>query len=72
MAQPLNGIRVLEVAKESDVFLASYLPELREKLRVDVDDIKAANPKIIYVRGTGWGNHGPMRNTGAYNLAAGL
>lgn len=29
------------------------------------------NPKIIYVRGTGWGNQGPMRDTGGYDLAAG-
>ena len=62
---------LLEIAKESDVFLTSYLPELRERLRVDVEDIKAANPKIIYVRGTGWGSQGPMRNTGGYDLAAG-
>ena len=62
---------LLEIAKHSDVFLTSYLPELREKLRIDVDDIKAANPKIIYVRGTGWGSQGPMRNTGGYDLAAG-
>lgn len=61
---------LLEIAKASDVFLTSYLPELREKLRVDVDDVKAVNPKIIYVRGTGWGSEGPMRNTGGYDLAA--
>ncbi|MGB0620036.1 MAG: CaiB/BaiF CoA transferase family protein [Myxococcota bacterium] len=61
---------LLEIAKASDVFLTSYLPELRAKLRVDVDDVKEVNPKIIYVRGTGWGSHGPMRNTGGYDLAA--
>ncbi|MDC1295270.1 CoA transferase [Myxococcota bacterium] len=62
---------LLKIARASDVFLTSYLPELREKLRIDVDDLKAVNPKIIYARGTGWGAQGPMRNTGGYDLAAG-
>ena len=35
------------------------------------DDVNAVNPRIIYVRGTGWGSEGPMRNTGGYDLAAG-
>jgi formyl-CoA transferase len=61
---------LLRVAAVSDVFLTSYLPEVRTKLRLDVDDIRAVNPKIIYVRGSGWGSHGPMMNTGGYDLAA--
>jgi formyl-CoA transferase len=61
---------LLEIAERSDVFLTSYLPELREKLRIDVADLRATNPEIIYVRGSGWGSRGPMRNTGGYDLAA--
>ena len=44
---------LLQIARSSDVFLTSYLPALREKLRVDVDDIRAVNDRIIYVRGSG-------------------
>ncbi len=62
---------LLQIARSSDVFLTSYLPALREKLRVDVDDIRAVNDRIVYVRGSGWGAQGPMRNTGGYDLAAG-
>jgi crotonobetainyl-CoA:carnitine CoA-transferase CaiB-like acyl-CoA transferase len=62
---------LLKIAETCDVFLTSYLPEDRTKLGVDVDDIRAVNPKIIYARGTGWGSEGPMRNTGGYDLAAG-
>ena len=61
---------LLQIARSSDVFLTSYLPALREKLRVDVDDIRAVNDRIVYVRGSGWGAQGPMRNTGGYDLAA--
>ena len=62
---------VLKIAANSDVFLTSYLPSAREKLSLDVEDLRSANPDIIYVRGSGWGNNGPMRNTGGYDLACG-
>jgi crotonobetainyl-CoA:carnitine CoA-transferase CaiB-like acyl-CoA transferase len=50
---------VRELAKTCDVFLTSYLPERRKKLGIDVDDIRAANPSIVYVRGSGHGPKGP-------------
>ena len=40
-------------------------------MRIDVEDIRAINPDIIYVRGTGWGNDGPMADVGGYDLACG-
>jgi crotonobetainyl-CoA:carnitine CoA-transferase CaiB-like acyl-CoA transferase len=61
---------LLDVVATADVFLTSYLPKVREKLRLDVTDIRAANPSIIYVRGHGWGQRGPMQNTGGFDLAA--
>jgi crotonobetainyl-CoA:carnitine CoA-transferase CaiB-like acyl-CoA transferase len=60
-----------KIAATSDVFLTSYLPEDRTRLGVDLDDIRAVNPKIIYVRGSGWGSAGPMADVGGYDLAAG-
>jgi formyl-CoA transferase len=62
---------LLELAATSDVFLTSYLPAVRQKLGIDVEDLRAANPNIIYVRGHGWGAKGPMQNTGGFDLAAG-
>src|SRR5690348_17005373 len=46
---------LLRLVKNADVFLTSNLAPIRAKLGIDVDDIRAANPDIIYVRGTGWG-----------------
>jgi crotonobetainyl-CoA:carnitine CoA-transferase CaiB-like acyl-CoA transferase len=40
---------------DADVFTTSYLPASRGRLRIDVDDIRAANPSIIYVRASGYG-----------------
>ena len=70
LKNPAGRDLLIEIAKKSDVFLTSYLPTIREKLQIDVEDIRAVNPKIIYVRGSGWGHHGPMRDTGGYDLAA--
>ncbi len=60
--------RVLATA---DVFLTSNLTPVRRKLHIEVEDIRAANPQIIYVRGTGWGSHGPMADVGGYDVACG-
>jgi formyl-CoA transferase len=32
--------------------------------------VRAVNPSIIYVRGSGWGSEGPMADTGGYDLAS--
>jgi len=60
-----------KVVATADVFLTSYLPAVRSRLGVDVEDLRRVNPKLIYVRGSGWGPRGPMRDVGGYDLAAG-
>jgi crotonobetainyl-CoA:carnitine CoA-transferase CaiB-like acyl-CoA transferase len=61
---------VYELAKQSDVFLTSFLPEARRKLRIDVEDIRGVNPKIIYARGSGQGVRGPDAERGGYDGAS--
>ena len=66
-----DGVRLLyELVKTCDVFLTNKLPSVRAKLRIDVDDIRAHNPHIIYVRGTGQGEHGPDADKGSYDSLA--
>jgi crotonobetainyl-CoA:carnitine CoA-transferase CaiB-like acyl-CoA transferase len=60
-----------KLVASADVFLTSYLPAVRKRLGVDVGDLRAVNPNLIYVRGSGWGPRGPMRDVGGYDLAAG-
>src|SRR5215211_4946863 len=49
-----DGLDVLyRLAATADVFLTNKLAPVRTKLKIDVDDIRAHNPDIIYVRGTG-------------------
>ncbi len=46
----------------ADVFLTNLLPESRRRLRLEVDDLRAMNPNVVYVRGSGYGPAGEDRN----------
>ena len=59
-----------ELAKTCDVFLTNYLPHVRQKNRFDVEHIRAANPDIVYARGSAYGNKGPERGIGGFDGTA--
>lgn len=66
-----EGLDILyRLAATSDVFLTNKLPGVREKLAIDVEQIRAHNPRIIYVRGTGQGERGPDADRGSYDSLA--
>jgi crotonobetainyl-CoA:carnitine CoA-transferase CaiB-like acyl-CoA transferase len=65
------GIEVLyELAKTADVFLTNSLPAQRQKLKYDIEHIRAANPNIIYARGSAYGDKGPEREVGGFDGTA--
>lgn len=55
---------------ESDVFVTSLLEDSRARLGIDVDDLRAVNPNIIYVRASGQGTRGPDAAKGGFDLAS--
>lgn len=61
---------VLDLARDCDVFLTNFLPDARERLGIEVTDLRAANPDIIYVRGSAFGDKGPEREAGGYDFTA--
>ena len=64
-----EGRRVLyELAKTSDVFLTNFLPAARRRLEIEVEHLRAVNPRIIYVRGTALGDRGAERERGGYDM----
>jgi crotonobetainyl-CoA:carnitine CoA-transferase CaiB-like acyl-CoA transferase len=63
--------RVLhELIRSSDVFLTNFLPSARKKLAIDIDDVRAVNPNIIYASGTSFAHSGPEANKGGYDGTA--
>jgi len=66
-----GGQHVLyELAKSSDVFLTNYMPQARQKNKFDLEHIRAANPDIIYARGSAYGDKGPERMVGGFDGTA--
>lgn len=70
MSVPAGRDVIYELARESDVFLTSFLPQTRGKFGIDVDDIRAVNPKIIYARGSALGPRGAEADKGGYDMTA--
>jgi crotonobetainyl-CoA:carnitine CoA-transferase CaiB-like acyl-CoA transferase len=58
---------LLQLVATCDVFLTSFLPDARRRLHIDVDDIRAVNPDIVYVRGSANGPRGPEARRGGYD-----
>ena len=58
---------LLRLAATADVFLTNFLPAQRAKLRIDVDDIRAVNPSIIFASGSAHGPRGAEANAGGYD-----
>lgn len=66
-----DGLEVLyKLAATADVFLTNKLPSVRAKLKIGVEEIRAHNERIIYVRGTGQGERGPDADKGSYDSLA--
>jgi crotonobetainyl-CoA:carnitine CoA-transferase CaiB-like acyl-CoA transferase len=66
-----EGLELLmKLIESADVFLTNLLPDSRQRMGIDVEQVRARNPKIIYARGHGYGTKGEMADHGGFDLAA--
>ena len=70
VGKPEGQALIYELARDADVFLTNYLPAARQKLKIDLEHIRAVNPDIIYARGSGYGDKGADRDRGGYDATA--
>jgi crotonobetainyl-CoA:carnitine CoA-transferase CaiB-like acyl-CoA transferase len=68
LAKPEAREILYKLVRTADVFITNKQPRVRRKLQIDVEHIRAHNPKIIYLRGSGQGAYGPEMEQGAYDL----
>jgi crotonobetainyl-CoA:carnitine CoA-transferase CaiB-like acyl-CoA transferase len=61
---------LLKLVETSDVFLTSFLAGVRQRVGIDVDDIRARRPDIVYARNTGRGAKGPFAELGGYDATS--
>jgi crotonobetainyl-CoA:carnitine CoA-transferase CaiB-like acyl-CoA transferase len=70
VSHPQGQELIYRLAKDCDVFLTNYLPSARQKLKIDLEHIRAANPDIIYARGSAYGDKGPERDRSGFDSTA--
>lgn len=54
--------KLLELAKTAAILVENNRPGVMERLKLGPDELWAANPALVIVRVTGWGQSGPYRD----------
>jgi crotonobetainyl-CoA:carnitine CoA-transferase CaiB-like acyl-CoA transferase len=70
LAHPDGRALLSRLLATADVFVTNLRAGALRHLRLEVDDIRADNPSIIYVRGTAFGHRGPDGGRGGYDSGA--
>ncbi|MBF6599507.1 MAG: CoA transferase [Dehalococcoidia bacterium] len=61
---------VQQLAKEMDVVIVNYRPDVSAKLGIDYATLAALNPRLIYCDNTAFGRRGPYAHRPGYDLIA--
>ncbi|MES3025364.1 MAG: CaiB/BaiF CoA-transferase family protein [Pseudomonadota bacterium] len=59
---------LLRLVDQADVLLEGFRPGVMERLGFGPDVCHARNPKLVYGRVTGWGQHGPLAQAAGHDL----
>jgi crotonobetainyl-CoA:carnitine CoA-transferase CaiB-like acyl-CoA transferase len=69
--QQAEGARlVFELARRADVVVENFLPGVADRLGLGYGAVRAANPAVVYVSVTGFGQTGPYARRPGYNSIA--
>jgi CoA-transferase family III len=70
--QPLPPSRGLRIARaliaRADVFLHNTAPGVVERLGLDAETLRTADPRLVVVNISGYGSSGPLRDRKAYDM----
>ena len=58
---------LLELAKNSDVFIENFRPGVTKRLGIDYAEVARVNPQLIYCSISGFGQKGPLAQRAAYD-----
>ncbi len=62
LREPRGKELLIDLASASDVVLENFAPGVMDRLGVGHEVLRAANPRLIYATGTGYGISGPDRD----------
>jgi alpha-methylacyl-CoA racemase len=63
-----DRVTFLQLIEAADVLLEGYRPGVAERLGIGPDACLAVNPRLVYARMTGWGQHGPRATQAGHDL----
>jgi len=70
LKRPTGREICLKLVRQADVFLENFRPGAAERLGLDYAQVSAGNPRIIYCSISGFGQTGPYRERGGFDLIA--
>jgi alpha-methylacyl-CoA racemase len=59
---------LLALLASADVLVEGFRPGVMERLGLGPEVLTAHNPRLIYGRMTGWGQHGPLAHTAGHDI----
>jgi len=68
LKSPAGVAAALELIAGSDALIEGFRPGVMERLGLGPDVCLQANPKLVYGRVTGWGQHGPLASTAGHDI----
>ncbi len=66
-----EGIEVLKrLAARADVLVENYRPDVKHRLGIDYEHLRALNPRLVYASISGFGQDGPYRDRPGFDQIA--
>jgi alpha-methylacyl-CoA racemase len=59
---------VLRLVEQADAIYEGYRPGVAERLGIGPEPCLRRNPRIVYGRGTGWGQTGPLAHAAGHDI----
>ena len=68
LRRPEGVEAVLRLLERADVLIEGFRPGVTERMGLGPDPCLARNPRLVYGRMTGWGQHGPLAHAAGHDL----
>jgi len=68
LKDPADRDRVLDLIASADVLVEGFRPGVMERLGLGPGEAMARNPRLVFARMTGWGQHGPYAAMAGHDI----
>ncbi|MDZ7864250.1 CaiB/BaiF CoA-transferase family protein [Acidovorax sp.] len=68
LKDPASIDQVLDLLAHADVLVEGFRPGVMERLGLGPEAVARRNPRLVYGRMTGWGQHGPLAQAAGHDI----